>query len=301
MNIKMKSTLVFIALYLLTACSLPISSFSQNLNKAVKANNDPQTVIRALPSYLILMDSLLQENEEDKNLLLASSKLILAYSGLLSVESEMMMANQNAEINEYQVQLKQQQIKKLTKKALNRASKAFCLLAEKYCGLTLIKYTEFEKRLESMGQNELEYLYLLGRAWVAWLQVNTDDWNAMAQIPQIKLIMNHVVEINENWDSAGAHMYLGVLNSLLPNSLGGKPALGKKHFEKAIELSQGKNLMIKVLYAQYYARLTFDKNLHTRLINEVNAYNNSQKQYILINTLAKEKAKALEAGADDYF
>ena len=52
-------------------------------------------------------------------------------------------------------------------------------------------------------------------------------------------------------------------------SLGGKPDEGKGYFDKALELSGGKNQMVRVLYAQFYARLVFDQALHDRLLNEV--------------------------------
>ena len=47
---------------------------------------------------------------------------------------------------------------------------------------------------------------------------------------------------------------MAVMESLLPPTLGGKPDLAKKHFERAIEISAGTNLMAKVLYAEKYAR-----------------------------------------------
>ena len=54
-----------------------------------------------------------------------------------------------------------------------------------------------------------------------------------------------------------------------PASLGGKPEEGKANFEKALALSQGRNQMVRVLYAQFYARLVFDQQLHDKLLNEV--------------------------------
>ena len=44
--------------------------------------------------------------------------------------------------------------------------------------------------------------------------------------------------------------------------------MGRAHFERALELSGGKNLMVYVLYAKYYARLLFDRALHDRLLTE---------------------------------
>ena len=80
--------------------------------------------------------------------------------------------------------------------------------------------------------------------------------------------------------------------------------------------------MAKVLYAEKYARLLFDRELHDVLLKQVldidigvrdyiakNQYVvNDEKhdrkrgeELILINTLAKQKAEELLDSADDYF
>jgi len=96
-------------------------------------------------------------------------------------------------------------------------------------------------------------------------------------------------------------MYLGVLNSILPASLGGKPEVAKAHFEQAMNLSEGKNLLAPVMYAEKYARLMFDRELHDRLLKAVLEADPNVHGLTLQNTYAQEQAKALLADADDYF
>jgi len=291
--------ILIISSQLLTGCSFSISSFSDNLGNAVKANNDTETVVQALPAYLILLDSLIENDPEDEDLLIASSKLMNAYSALLAAEIEMLSLEDNRNTY-YEKKLKRQQ-KKLVKKSLNRISEAICLYDENLCGITGIKYSEFTEKIKNTNSDDIEILYQLGTSWASWLQVNTDDWNAMAQLPQIKLIMKTVNTYDEGWDNAGANMYLGVLNSFIPVTLGGKPELGKEYFEKAIKLTKGKNQMVKVLYAEYYARLTFNASLHEELISDVIDFEESTDEFTLINTIARQKAKALQATSKDYF
>jgi len=281
---------------LIAGCSMAIDSFSNNLNKAVMSNNDSQTVMQGLPAYLILLDGFIESDPEDEDLLFASAKLMNAYAGLIGTQIALM-----EDEDEFQIQILRAQQKKLTDKALKRSIKAICLYDDDYCGLTNIKYAEFKKRLKDFDEDDIGILYNLGTAWVSWLQMNTDDWNATAQLPQIKLIMETVIQLDESWQHAGAHMYMGVLNSILPASLGGKPETGKKHFESAIKLTDGKNLMAKVLYAEYYARLIFNKKLHEELITEILTAKDSQNNLTLLNTLARQKARALKASAKEYF
>ena len=102
-------------------------------------------------------------------------------------------------------------------------------------------------------------------------------------------------------DSGQAWTYLGVMNSLRPEAIGGKPAEGRRDFEKAIELSGGKNLYAKTLFAEFYARLMFDQELHDKLLNEVLATDPHSPGFTLINTLAQERARKLLESGKDYF
>ena len=116
-----------------------------------------------------------------------------------------------------------------------------------------------------------------------------------SQLPESRL------KLDENYQFGQVHLYLGILNTLLPPSLGGKPEIGKNHFEKAITLSQGKNLIAKVIYAEKYARLVFDQDLHDRLLNEVLKTEPRKRGFTLTNMLAQQQAKALLISGKDYF
>ena len=70
---------------------------------------------------------------------------------------------------------------------------------------------------------------------------------------------------------------------------------------EAVALSGGKNLLAPVLYAENYARLVFDRELHDRLLNEVLAADPDVHGLTLQNTYAQQEAEALLADADEYF
>jgi len=86
-----------------------------------------------------------------------------------------------------------------------------------------------------------------------------------------------------------------------PLALGGRAEEGRKHFEQAIEMSGGRNLMVKVTFARQYARLMFDRKLHDRLLHEVLKADPNLPGYTLINTLAQQEAQELLDSADNYF
>ena len=54
---------------------------AENLTQAILNHNDPETVAAAVPTYLVLLDSLLRSAPEDPGLLLASATLHSAFAG----------------------------------------------------------------------------------------------------------------------------------------------------------------------------------------------------------------------------
>jgi hypothetical protein len=102
-------------------------------------------------------------------------------------------------------------------------------------------------------------------------------------------------------NNGDAYLYMAVMESFLPPAMGGKPELAKKNFEQAIEISDGSNLMAKLLFAEKYARLVFDKQLHDQLLEEVINANVEINDSTLINSIAQHKARLLLSQSDEYF
>ena len=69
----------------LSGCAAVISRatepLAENLTQAILNHNDPETVAAAVPTYLVLLDSLLRSAPEDPGLLLASATLHSAFAG----------------------------------------------------------------------------------------------------------------------------------------------------------------------------------------------------------------------------
>ena len=276
---------LLISVFLLSGCSFFISSASvdmtENLSHAILNNNDLATVEAGAPAYLLMVDSLLYRNPDNESLLRGASNIYTAYTTVFVKDKA--------------------RAKKLTEKALEYAFRAICVRRSKTCGFREVNFQEFKNILLSLKKKDVPDLFTLGSAWSAWIQMHREDWNAVAEISRVEAIMQRVVELDEFYQDGSAHLYLGVLATFFPPALGGKPDVGRKHFERALEISKDKNLMVKVLYAQYYARLMFDQRLHDRLLNEVLEAKTDVPGYTLSNTLAQQRARELLKGGKDYF
>jgi len=270
--------------FTLPGCSYFINSatedFSNRLKQTILAQNDPETVAEALPSYLLLMEASIQGESDDEDLFFSNANLYSAYLALLPEESP--------------------RKQRLSRKALDFALQGICLHNQQWCDLQQKTVAEVDALLAPAQIDDVESLYSVAAAWAAWIQANKSDWNAVAQLAQVKHIMQKVIELDETHQSGNGHVYLAVMESLLPESLGGKPEQAKQHFLRAQELAPD-NLMFKVLYAKHYARMVFDRALHDRLLNSVLSAPAEAPGMTLINTLAQQQAQVLLNSANDYF
>jgi hypothetical protein len=273
------------ALMTLSGCAAIVSSatsrFADSLTAGILNQDDPKTVADGAPAYLILVDGAIDGNPKDASLLLAGSKLYGAYASVFVADRERRL--------------------RMTEKAVDYADRALCLRREAGCGLRGRNYDEFVTALAAFHESDVPALYTFAVAWAGWIETRSSDWSAVADLAKVRAALERVVVLEEGFDGGGAHLYLGALASLIPPAAGGRPEVARQHFERALALSDGHNLMVKVQYAERYARLTYDRELHDRLLQETLAAEYRVRGYTLVNVLARQRARELLDSAKDYF
>lgn len=279
------------ALLLLVSCvpgigcgaliSSATSGVADNLSQAVLDQQDSELVRDGAPAYLIAIDGLIEGDPENEKLLLAGARLYSAYASAF-VDDE-----PRAEL--------------LTTRGKRYGERAICGRSELLCESAVGPFDRFEEALAKTREKDVPALYGWGSAWATWVQMNSSDYNAIADLPKVQALMERIVALDDGYEDGGPHLYLGVLYTLRPESLGGKPELGREHFEKSVDYSQGRNLMAKVMFARQYARLVFDQELHDRLLGEVVEADPVERGYTLSNVLAQDLARELLAESSEYF
>jgi hypothetical protein len=275
----MTRLLTIIAILAIQACS--IGNLPQNLSRSMMNQEDPELVRTAAPAYLLMLDALVETYPDDESFLIPAAKLYGAYAGVF--------ANDAA------------QTKRMAERSKGYAHRALCESEEDLCLAIDKRVEDIQLELDDLDEDELALVYTYASSWASWIQANTSDWDAIAQLPKVKLLFSWVLKYDPNYDRGTAQIYMGVLESQIPPSLGGRPDLAKAHFEHAIRASNGKNLMAKVLYAQQYARLLFEQELHDRLLHEVLNAEAKAEGLTLLNQLAKQQAHELLADSAEYF
>jgi hypothetical protein len=257
------------------------SNFSDNLSAAVLNQTDPETVRDGAPAYLLLLDSFLESSPEDPALLSAAANLYATYGFVFTEDPE--------------------RAARLTERARSYSSKAICNSYRAACSWDGMLFEEYEATLDGLTKRQADVVFSHGLASLAYIRKHSSDYTAIAMLPYSQALLERYLEINDGSDDGTIHNYLGILNTLLPPSLGGEPEKGRAHFERAIELSGGRDLGAKVEFAEGYARLLYDRELHDSLLVEVLAADPVEPGLTLLNVLAQRRADELLASADDYF
>jgi hypothetical protein len=254
---------------------------SSSLTAGIENHDDPATVQAALPAYLLLLDGLVEGDPDNADLLLAAARLYGTYAGVFVDQPERAV--------------------RLARRAHGYAGRAFCPGHEQICQSRGQPFETFEAAVARIDAGQAPALFGFAAAWAGMIQADSGNWSMIADIPKVQLLLQRVVELAPALEAGQPQLYLGVLSTLLPPAYGGKPEEGRAHFEQSLALSGGRNQMVRVLYAQHYTRLVFDRELHDRLLAEVMAADPDVPGLVLVNTLARQRAGELQASADAYF
>lgn len=270
---------------LLSGCSYLMASatdrMASNIASAILNQDDPMTVQQGAPAYLLMIDGFIEGDPGNTNLLMTGARLYSSYATVFVDDHD--------------------RAQRLSTKARSYGIRALCQNHSQACRIHERPHDEYVQFLDTLTKSDIDVLYNYTTTWASWIQMHKDDWNAVADISKVQASIERVLALDETHDHGGAHLYLGMLSTLLPPALGGKPEVARMHFERAIALSQGRNLMAKVLFAKHYARLVFDRNLHDDTLKSVISTDPHAPGYTLMNILAQKKARQLLETAEQYF
>lgn len=277
---KLLTCLIFGLLLVLAGCGF--GNLPGHLSRAMLDQPDPETVRDAAPAYLVMVDALIAADPDNADRLAAGAQLYALY-GTTFVD----------DVGRRQ---------RLSERARAYGRRALYAEEEDLCGLAARPYPEFVAGLAGVRDADtVPALYAMTVGWLAWIGAHRDDWGAIAELPKVEAALRRILFLDEGYRHGSAHALLGRLLTLRPPALGGKPEEGRAQFERALELSGGRDLSVKVELARSYARLVYDRPLHDRLLKEVLAADPQAPGLTLTNVLAQRQARELLASADAYF
>ena len=260
------------------------ASLVEDVAAAASKSDDPTLVAGAAPTFILLLEGLLENSPNNRQLLIGAARAYTSYAAMVEIKDP-------------------EQARRLYKRAREHS---FAALShnKRVASLLHAPYSEFAAVPSLLKSKDLPSVFWTASSWGAWVSSNTSSMSALADLPRIILLMEWVLERDETYFYSSPHVFLGIYHAALPPTLGGNPEKALAHFRRAEELTKGRALIVYVQMARFYARQVFDRDLYESLLHtalDAPVEEEEDSELRLQNELARNMARALLLETDDFF
>ena len=211
--LRSAATLIFVAA--LAGCAGIVSKASQrfadNLAAGILNQDDIALARDGIPSWLLLVDGLIQGDPRNTGLLVAGARLYGSYAGGFVDDPE--------------------RAQRLSAHGFDYARRATCIDLPGLCKVLDQPFEPFQAEVAKAGVKHVATLYVLATTWAGRIQADTGDWAAIADIPRVQALLDRVVALVPDYMNGEPYMYLGVMATL-------RPAFGRPEPDGARALRQ---------------------------------------------------------------
>lgn len=285
----------------LTSCSIrsiAIKSVADGLSSGSNifaSDNDPELVRDAIPFGLKMYESLLEKTPRHKDLLLTTARGFTQYAYAfvqfeadLKEDSDLAMAI-----------------------ALRKRAQSLYLRARDYAARGLeVDHPAFmtalqvdvQSALKPMTRKDVPYLYWMGASWAAAIAVSGDNLDLLSEINIVEAIMNRAIELDEAFNYGALHEFFIAFDGGRSEAMGGNLKRARLHFDRVIELTEGKKVSPYVSLAQNVSVKQQDVEEFKKLLKLGLSVNlDDGPLFRLENIISQRKAKWLLSRIEDLF
>ncbi len=255
-------------------------------NSVFETDEDLELVGAALPFGLKLMEGLLTESPDHPGLLLTSCRGFVLYSyAYVHYEAEI--------AEEYDLDRARALRKRARRLYLRALTYGLRGLERSYPGFENLLFLEPQKAVKRIGsknsKRDLPFLYWSAAALGLALSVSLDDASLLARLPEVEAMINRGLALDEGWENGSFHQ----VKIQLAGAKVGEPdrELIRKHYERALEFSQGRNAGLYIAYAEAVSVPTQNMSEFRSLIDKTLSIDPDQHpENRLENLIARRKA-----------
>jgi tetratricopeptide (TPR) repeat protein len=142
--------------------------------------------------------------------------------------------------------------------------------------------------LANFGEDDIESLFWTGYAWIARVNVSKDIPEMVGDLFVGVAMVERVAELDETYSHGLPHVVLGAYHARMPMA---ELDEAQKHFERALQINQGKLLVTKFQYARTYYCWKNDKENYEKLMREVIDAGDPLPSERLPNVISQRRAK----------
>lgn len=148
-----------------------------------------------------------------------------------------------------------------------------------------------DEELAKLKTDQAPGLFWAAYGWSSAINLAKDDASMLVSLAVIERMMARMVELDEDYNGGAPLLFHGVYHSAKPKMFGGKPALSKEFFERAMASHGESNLLVPFLYARFYCPQVQDRALFDELLGKVmSADLTAYPEMRLTNEIARQRA-----------
>lgn len=258
---------------------------------------DIQLAEQALASHLKLLEVFIQTSPDNEELLLQASQGFGAYS-FAFVEGKLATHYDDPKL----AQRNRERARRLYLRGRDYGLRALALRHEPLASAQTVDLSTFRELLKSLVKEDVPSLFWTAYGWGGSINMSRNQPEMIADLPRVVAMMQRALELEEAYFHAGPHLFFGVYYGTRSRALGGNPSQAKLHLDRALELTGGKSLLVRLFIADPYAvriqdRALFEQEL--RLI--LDAPDDLSQDQNLMNQVAKARARLLLERIDELF
>jgi predicted anti-sigma-YlaC factor YlaD len=259
------------------------------------SDDDPELIKAAAPFSLKLLESLLNENPQHPGLLSATTSGFTQYAYAF--------VQQDADELEATDLAKAEALRLRARRLYLRAQRyGLRGLEVKHAGFTNALLTSPKTAVRVATKADVPLLYWTGTAWAAAISLAKDNPDLVAQVPAMEALMDRALELDEGYGGGAIHTFFITYEMSRQGATGDPAARARKHFERAMALSEGKDAAPLVALAEAVDVKKQDVQEFESLLNRALAINpDDHPDRRLLNLVMQRRARWLLAQKEELF
>ena len=262
---------------------------------ALTGDDDPEFVGDALPFALKLYEILLTQSPENEGLLLTTGSGFVMYANAYLQSPADLLPDEEYELRQHM----RDRAKKMYFRGRDYVLDAIELRHRGFLAAT--EDGDIGAYLAGMTEEDMPFLYWGGLGWVAAISIDSFDVSLGFTRELGVSLLERALEIDETYSSGGIHEFFISYYGGLPEILGGSQEKARYHFEKAIEISEGKKPGPYVALATAVSIKNQDADEFRSLLETAVALEIDDPDNQLVTIVTQRKARWLLDHIDRYF
>jgi hypothetical protein len=258
-------------------------------------DDDPEFVRVGAPSTLKMVEMMLDDQPSHPGLLLTACSGYTQYAyAFLHVESELTAPTDAAAAAD---------LKQRAARMYGRA-RGYCLrgLEGTFPRARQTLFKDAKATVAGAARSDVPILYWAAAALGGDVAMAPTPLLKLGEIAAVRALLARAEELDEAWEGGAVHEALIVVDSTLPAMLGGSVERARKHFARAVELSEGQSAFAYVTLASSVAQPAKNREEFERLLRQALAIDVNKRPAIrLANLIAQKRARFLLSRANALF